>query len=100
MLQQLPRKTLFVSMLVAAFASTSAHATDPGFCGKYARAALNQVRAALSMPQCRFGLEGSRWSGSFNVHFNWCRGATYAAARLERAARAEHIRACGERRVP
>jgi hypothetical protein len=97
---KLPLGTLFTSALMVAVASTSAQATDPGFCGRYARAALSQVRIALSTLECRRGTEGARWSQSFNVHFYWCRSATYEAARAEREARNAHIEACSGRRVP
>jgi hypothetical protein len=71
-----------------------AQAAAPGFCRDYANAALNQVRAALSLPGCRGGMGGSRWSANFPVHYNWCLGANPAAAEEEREARTGHLRRC------
>jgi hypothetical protein len=80
--------------LILALAASSAHAARPGFCRDYANAALNQVRTALSLPGCRGGMGGSRWSADFPVHFNWCLGASPGAAEEERAARSGHLRRC------
>jgi len=77
-----------------ASAATTAQAAPPGFCRDYARAALNQVRGALAIPRCRRGMEGSRWSADFRVHYDWCLGASAEAAAGERAVRTEHIRTC------
>jgi hypothetical protein len=80
-------------VLVAA-AVLSAQAAPPGFCRDYANAALNQVRGALAIPRCRRGMEGTRWSSNFRVHYDWCLGASPEAAAGERAVRTEHIRTC------
>jgi hypothetical protein len=80
--------------LALALAASSAQAATPGFCRDYAHAALNQVHAALSLPACRGGMGGSRWSADFPVHFNWCLGAAPGAAAEERAARGVHLRRC------
>jgi hypothetical protein len=80
--------------LALALAASSAHAAGPGFCRDYANAALNQVRAALSIPGCRGGMGGPRWSADFPVHYNWCLGASPAAAEEEREARTVHLRRC------
>jgi hypothetical protein len=91
-------RTLSVSLigagLVLALAVTTAQAAGPGFCRDYANAALNQVRAALSLPGCRGGMGGSRWSADFPTHYSWCLEAPPAAAEEERAARTVHLRRC------
>ena len=86
--------TLVGAGLCLAMAGASAQAAPPGFCRGYANAALNQVRAALSIPGCRGGMEGSRWSADFRVHYDWCLGASPGAAEEERAARTGHLRRC------
>ncbi len=73
---------------------TTAHAADPGFCKQYARAALNQVRGGWANPGCAGGLQGTRWSQEFPVHYEWCLGASYGAAGAERDARTRFLRAC------
>jgi len=74
--------------------SSVAQAADPGFCRNYATAALRQVRAARSVPRCAYGANGPRWSPYYRVHFDWCRGVSYAAAGRERDARTNYLRRC------
>jgi len=73
---------------------TVARAADPGFCKQYAQAALNQVRAGLSSPRCAGGLQGTRWSSDFAVHYEWCLGTSFGAAGGERDARTNYLRSC------
>jgi hypothetical protein len=87
--------------LTAAFVSstfltglTAAHAADPGFCKQYAQAALNQVHGGLANARCVGGLQGTRWSADFAVHYEWCRGASLGAAGTERDARTQYLRGC------
>ena len=80
------------AMLLAV--STAAQAADPAFCRNYATAAMRQVRAAFETPRCAMGAGGSRWSRRYEVHFNWCLGAPYAAAGRERDARTYYLRGC------
>jgi len=80
--------------VAVAVAASAAQGAPPGFCRDYANAALNQVRGALSIPRCRAGMEGTRWSAEFRVHYDWCLGATPEAAAGERDARTEHLRRC------
>jgi hypothetical protein len=72
----------------------AAHAADPSFCRGYATAALNQVRGGLSNPRCAVGMQGARWSSEFNVHYEWCLGASFTATGTERDARTAYLRAC------
>lgn len=91
------KKLLFATALIAAPAiliPVAAQAADPGFCRNYAQAAINQVRGALNHPRCLPGMQGARWSADEQVHFNWCLGASYAAAGSERDARTAFLRGC------
>jgi hypothetical protein len=74
--------------------SSAALAADPGFCKTYAQAALVQVRGGLSNPACAGGMQGSRWSPEFQVHYEWCLGASFGAPGAERDARTRTLRAC------
>ena len=69
-------------------------AADPAFCQQYAQAALNQVRGGLNNRACAGGIKGSRWSSDYNVHYDWCRGASFQAAGAERDARTAYLKAC------
>ena len=85
------------SMATAALAvltPLAGQAADGAFCRGYAEAAINQVRGALSNPNCARGLQGTRWSSDFKVHFDWCRTVAPAAAESERVARTEYLRGC------
>jgi hypothetical protein len=84
---------LAVSILIVAGAS-AAKAADPGFCRSYAQAAINQVRGGLNNPGCGGALQGNRWSPDFQVHYEWCLGASFGAAGNERDARTRTLRAC------
>lgn len=83
-----------LSAAALAFTPPTAQAADPGFCANYAQAALRQVRGALAHPRCIPGLQGGRWSADQQVHYNWCLGASYAAAGSERDARTAYLRSC------
>jgi len=89
-------KFLFGCGVAAAYVITASagQAAPPDFCRGYANAALNQVRAALSIPRCRAGIAGERWSADFKVHYDWCLGAPPSAAAGEREARTIHLRRC------
>ena len=71
-----------------------ADAADPGFCGDYARAAVNQARIGYSVPYCAPGMRGARWSENFRTHYDWCLGAPYGAAQSEREIRREYLISC------
>jgi hypothetical protein len=73
---------------------SAARAADAGFCDQYARAALVQVRGGLANPGCAGGMGGPRWSSDYHVHYDWCRGASFAATGTERDARTAFLRAC------
>jgi hypothetical protein len=88
---------IFLVALLAIAQSAAAYAADPGFCRQYARAALGQVRGGLSNPACGSGLQGTRWSSDFAVHYEWCLGASVAAAGSEGDARTRLLRTCAGR---
>ena len=82
------------AMLLLAGA-TSASAADNGFCRDYARAALHQVRGALSNRRCTFHMENeTRWSSDFRTHYDWCRGVSRDQADQEREARRRALEHC------
>ena len=76
---------------------TDARAADPGFCRQFAKAAISQVRGALADPRCGAGVQGARWSTDFAAHYEWCLGASPAAAGADRDARTRVLRACTSR---
>jgi len=86
------RATLLTSALAAL--PLAAQAADPAFCRGYAEAAINQVRGALNNPNCARGLQGTRWSADYKVHFDWCLTVPPGAAESERVARTEYLRGC------
>jgi hypothetical protein len=93
MLKGSTRKIILISAL-ACFAPLTAQAADPATCRDYATAAIRQVRGALNNPPCLPGLQGARWSADFQVHYNWCLTANYAAMGSERDARTAYLRSC------
>lgn len=94
-----PTVILSTFLLSVSFVSgvTAANAADPGFCRQYAKASLNQVRGGFANPACAGGLQGARWSSDFAVHYEWCLGASYGAAGVERDARTRFLRGCAGR---
>jgi hypothetical protein len=92
-----PLMAAFLSILFAVLGLTSARAADPAFCKPYAQGALKQVRGGLSDATCAPRLQGARWSTDFAVHFEWCLGASPAAADDERDARTRFLRRCAGR---
>jgi hypothetical protein len=94
MANRLPLTAAFFLLSFPALGLTTAHAADPAFCKPYAQAALKQVRGGLSDSACAPRLQGARWSTDFAVHFEWCLGASPAAADDERDARTRFLRGC------
>jgi hypothetical protein len=87
------RATLSIAAL-AILLPVTAQAADPVFCAGYADAALNQVRGALSNPNCAAGARGARWSPERHVHFDWCLTQPAPAVAAERDARTAFLRVC------
>jgi hypothetical protein len=96
MASKTPSIVIFFLSIVAV-AMNSADAADPGFCRPYAKAALNQVHGGISSPACGGRLHGERWSSEFDVHYEWCLGASVADAAAERDARTRFLRGCAGR---
>jgi hypothetical protein len=88
---------VFLSALLTLILVTETQAADPVFCRQYAKAAVNQVRGGLSDPACGGRLQGARWSSDFAVHYEWCLGASDAAAGDETDARTRYLRGCSGR---
>jgi len=97
MLQKLGFRTLLFSIGAIALSSIPANAADRGLCRDYARTALRQVHDALSVPACRAGLKGDRWSSNYRVHFNWCLRAAVPKVESERGARNGYLYGCSGR---
>ena len=95
MLQKLGFRTLLFSIGAIALSAIPAGAADRDLCRDYAGTALRQVHDALSIPACRTGLKGDRWSSDYRVHFNWCLRAAIPKVESERGARAGHLWGCG-----
>ncbi len=65
-------------------------------CRDYATAAVRQVHLMHERPACDRGI-GTRWTEDWNVHYQWCRDASYEAIGAERDARTNWLRACSGR---
>jgi hypothetical protein len=85
-----------LALLVVA-APAPVRAADPAFCKAYARAALVQAREGLASPHCGAGLQGTRWSTEFSVHYEWCLEASRDAIATERDARTQALKGCSDR---
>jgi hypothetical protein len=94
MAHKLPLVVAFGLMAIVISGPTGARAADPAFCKQYSRAALTQVRGGLADPRCAAGLQGARWSSDFAVHYEWCLGASFGAAGIERDARTQYLKGC------
>jgi hypothetical protein len=92
-----PITAFFVLLSVLAAAPTPVRAADPAFCKPYARAALVQVREGLASSRCGAGLQRTRWSTEFSVHYEWCLEASGDAIAAERDARAKVLKGCSDR---
>ena len=97
MAEKLPITAFFILLSVLVAAPAPVRAADPAFCKPYARAALVQVREGLASPRCGAGLQGTRWSTEFSVHYEWCLEASGDAIAAEREARAKVLKGCGDR---
>jgi hypothetical protein len=92
-LKSLTAVSIFASV-IAILIPAAAQAAPPAFCAGYADAALNQVRGALSNPNCARGATGARWSTERHVHYDWCLTQPAPAVEAERVARTEFLRGC------
>ena len=92
-----PFTAVFVLSGLLVAGSAPVRAADPAFCKLYARAALVQAREGLASPRCGAGLQGTRWSTEFSVHYEWCLEASGDAIAAERDARAKVLKGCTDR---
>jgi hypothetical protein len=97
MANRLPSAVATALSLFVVLSVNTSRAADPGFCKQYTQAALIQVRGGLANDRCASGLQGSRWSTEFAVHYEWCLGASVDAASAERDARTRFLKACNAR---
>lgn len=76
--------------------AASANAADRGFCHDYSRAAVRQVRLAMSHPRCDWRVDNNpaRWSTDWRAHFTWCLGVDRGQADAERDARKATLDHC------
>jgi hypothetical protein len=94
---KLPITAFFILLSVLVATPAPVRAADPAFCKPYARAALVQVREGLASSRCGAGLQGTRWSTEFSVHYEWCLEASGDAIAAERDARAKVLKGCSDR---
>jgi hypothetical protein len=94
---KLPIAAFFALLSLVVARADAVRAADPAFCKPYARAALVQVREGLASPRCGAGLQGTRWSTEFSVHYEWCLEASSDAIAAERDARAKILKGCSDR---
>jgi hypothetical protein len=88
------RLALFSLVGVAALFKP-AMAASPGYCQKYATAAVGQYNMATQKyPQCAAGISGNRWLPDFNAHYSWCLTADPAAAQAEWDRRGQYLYLC------
>lgn len=73
--------------------TSTALAADDHDCREYAVAAIRQVHEMHEFRACDRG-QGARWSDDWNVHYQWCRGASFQAIGAERDARTNWLRSC------
>jgi len=75
---------------------TGALAVGDNECREYATAAVRQVHLMHEHRACDRGI-GPRWTEDWNVHYSWCRGASFEQIGAERDARTNWLRACERR---
>jgi hypothetical protein len=86
-----PVTAAIVAALLLGLSALPAAAADD--CRDYATAAIRQVHQMHEFRACDRG-QGSRWSDDWNVHYQWCRGASPEAIGAERNARTAWLRSC------
>ncbi len=76
----------------------AAQAGDTEFCQAYAKAAIEQVSVGRSNRACAAGMQGPRWSPTFQVHFGYCLTNPIEVVEGGTHKRAEYLRSCGAMR--
>ena len=85
---------MLVSGIIASSIPHQVVAAEPGFCRDYAQSAVDQTRFVRERPGCSRDAQGPRWSMNFRAHYDWCLGARYRDAEMERAIRHDYIESC------
>ena len=75
---------------------SDARAAGDETCKEYATAAVRQIHLMHEHPACNRGT-GARWVEDWNVHYQWCRGASFEAIGAERDARTNWLHSCSGR---
>jgi hypothetical protein len=95
-------RALKTMLAIAAAASSlglstsDAKAAGDRECREYAVAAIRQIHQMHEFRSCDRG-QGPRWSDDWNLHYQWCRGASFEAIGAERDARTNWLRSCERR---
>jgi hypothetical protein len=88
-----PALAATTAALVLGLSFTGARAAGDEACRDYAVAAVRQVHLMHEHAACDRG-QGPRWSEDWNVHYQWCRGASVETLGAEREARTNWLRSC------
>ncbi len=88
-----PAFAVIAAGLLLGLPMSSAMAVDDHDCREYATAAIRQVHQMHEFRRCDRG-QGPRWSDNWNVHYQWCRGASFEQIGAERDARTNWLRSC------
>ncbi|MCH9808150.1 MAG: hypothetical protein K0U74_10480 [Alphaproteobacteria bacterium] len=80
-----------LALAAATVISTTAQAAPPGFCHKYAKAAVHQNHRNI-IKGC--GYSGWRWHAWYQGHYKWCRSTSKGFARSERVNRFILLKQC------
>ncbi len=83
--------TIIAALALLSTSASEVFAASHEVCRDYAQAAINQVRL---MNEHRCGFTTARWSSDWNVHYQWCRGASYEQVGFERDVRTKELRQC------
>jgi hypothetical protein len=73
----------------------AAQSADTEFCQAYAKAAVEQASIGRSHRACAAGMEGPRWSPTFQVHFGYCMTQPIEVVEGGTHKRAEYLHSCG-----
>ena len=90
-----PIYAMLLTPALAVVTPCAAQVGDVKYCNQYAQAAVDQVRAARSKPNCAAQMTGARWSASIRVHFNYCMSNPIYDVQNVQSARETYLRSCG-----
>ncbi len=83
-------------LVALAALTTGAQAANPDYCHNYARSAVAQYRAYLSIPGC-FKESNVRWHPDYGAHNFWCLSVSIDAAEQDRHDRSDVLDECRAR---